>query len=93
LSSNDLVKDQGELALSIEYDLVNHTTSLEACAILPDNTLQDKIVVAYVSLCDLASSTFDSLFLVGSPENFYNSEFKAKIGNFPCISPILGCFC
>jgi hypothetical protein len=63
LSINDLVEDQGELALSIDYDLANHTASVEACAILPDNTTQEEIAAAYVSLCDSNSACFDSLFL------------------------------
>jgi hypothetical protein len=66
LSINELVNDQGELALTIDYDLANHTTTLEACAILLDNTLQGEITVAYVSLCDLDSACFDSLFLANS---------------------------
>jgi hypothetical protein len=66
LSINDLVEDQGELTLSIDYDSANHTTSVEACAILPDNTTQDEITAAYVSLCDSNSTCFDSLFLADS---------------------------
>jgi hypothetical protein len=69
LSIDDLVEDQGELALSIDYDSANHTTSVEACAILPDNTTQDEIAVAYVSLCDSNSTCFDSLFLADSPRS------------------------
>jgi hypothetical protein len=63
LSINELVDDRGELTLTIDYDLANHTASLEACAILPGNTLQGEIAVAYVSLCDLDFTCFDSLFL------------------------------
>jgi hypothetical protein len=63
LSIDDLVEDQGELALSIDYDSANHTTLLEACAILPDNTMQDEITAAYVFICDSNSACFDSLFL------------------------------
>jgi hypothetical protein len=58
LSIDDLVEDQGELALSIDYDLANHTALVEACAILPDNTMQDEIAAAYVSLCDSNSTCF-----------------------------------
>jgi hypothetical protein len=66
LRIDELVDDQGELALTIDYDLENHTTLLEACAILPDNTSQGEIAAAYVSLCDLDSACFDSLFLADS---------------------------
>jgi hypothetical protein len=41
--------------------------------------------MAYVSLCDLAS-TFNSLFLAGSSENIFDSELNTKISDFPCIS-------
>jgi hypothetical protein len=66
LSIDELVDNQGELALTIDYDLTNHTTLLEACAILLDNTLQGEIAAAYVSLCDLDSTCFNSLFLADS---------------------------
>jgi hypothetical protein len=66
LSIDELVDDQGELTLTIDYDLANHTAMLEACAILPDNTSQGEIAAAYVSLCDLDSACFDSLFLADS---------------------------
>jgi hypothetical protein len=63
LSINELVDNQGELTLTIDYNSANHTAMLEACAILPDNTSQGEIAAAYVSLCDSDSACFDSLFL------------------------------
>ena len=63
MSIDDLVKDQGELALTIEYDSTTQTTSIEACAPLADDTMQGDIAAAYVSLCDSASPRFSSLFL------------------------------
>jgi hypothetical protein len=89
LSINDLVEDQGELALSIDYDLANHTALLEACAILPDNTTQDKIAAAYVSLCDLNSACFDSLFLADLSQSRSmptTSGSKSSLDHVPYIS-------
>ena len=63
LSIDDLVEDQGELALTIEYDSTTQTTLIEACAPLADDTTQGDIAAAYVSLCDSASPSFSSLFL------------------------------
>jgi hypothetical protein len=89
LSINDLVEDQGELALSIDYDPANHTASLEACAILPDNTTQDKIAAAYVSLCDSNSACFDSLFLADSSQSRSmptTSGSESSLDHVPYIS-------
>jgi hypothetical protein len=75
-----LVDDQGELTLTIDYDLANHTASLEACAILLDNTLQGEIAVAYVSLCDLDFACFDSLFLANLTHCYVTAGTFARRG-------------
>ena len=97
MSIDDLVEDQGELALTIDYDSENHTASLEACAILLDNTTQDEIAVAYVSLCDSDSSCFDSLFLADSPHDYSVPNRASRLGRAPYISfsnvkPLLAVF-
>jgi hypothetical protein len=89
LSIDDLIEDQGELALTIDYDSTTQTASLEACAILPHNTTQDEIAAAYVSLCDSDSSSFASLFLSDSPNNkscSLFSDYKSRMGRDPYIS-------
>jgi hypothetical protein len=89
LSIDDLIEDQGELALTIDYDSTTQTASLEACAILPHNTTQDEIAAAYVSLCDSDSSSFASLFLSDSPNNMpcsLFSDYKSRMGRDPYIS-------
>jgi hypothetical protein len=89
LSIDDLVEDQGELALSIDYDSANHTALLEACAILPDNTTQDEIAAAYVSLCDSNSACFDSLFLADSSQSRSmptTSGSESSLDHVPYIS-------
>ena len=76
LSIDDLVKDQGELTLTIEYDLTTQAASIEACAPLADDTTQGDIAAAYVSLCDSASSSFSSLFLSSTSDSI--SPFKCN---------------
>ena len=69
LSIDDLVNDQGEIALTIEYDSATQNALVEACVPLEDNTTQDNIMAAYISLCDLASPTFTSFFLLDIPDS------------------------
>jgi hypothetical protein len=41
LSINDLISDQGELAMTIKYDSDTQNALIKACTPLPDNTQQD----------------------------------------------------
>ena len=86
MSIDDLVEDQGELTLTIDYDLANHTALLEACTILPDNTSQGEITAAYVSLCDSDCSCFDSLFLADLPHDYSVPNRASRLGRAPYIS-------
>jgi hypothetical protein len=88
LSIDELVDDQGELTLTIDYDLANHTASLEACAILLDNTLQGEIAVAYVSLCDLDFACFDSLFLANLTHSHSMPTLSERDSKARCASHI-----
>ncbi len=63
LSIDDLVTDQGELAIRFEFDHQTQTTAIEACATLVPDTKPADIVVAYFMLCDSDSPSFDSYFL------------------------------
>jgi hypothetical protein len=63
LSLEDLASGQGELAISVEFDPDTQSLSLEACAPLPNDTQQDDIAAAYLSLCDIDSAPFHSLLL------------------------------
>ena len=69
LSIDDLVNDQGEIALTIEYDSATQNALVEACAPLEDNTTWDDIMAAYIALCDSASPTFTSFFLLNIPDS------------------------
>ena len=61
MSIDDLVDDQGELALTIDFNASDSTGEVSACAVLPNNTSHDNLAAAYVSLCDLDSPTFNTL--------------------------------
>jgi hypothetical protein len=69
----------------IEYDSNNQNALVEACAPLLDNTQQEDIAVAYISLCDSALSTFDSLFLSKDSDSS-RSPNRIKTGKIPYIS-------
>ena len=63
LSLNDLAAGQEELALALDFLYDTQELSVIACALLPEDTNQNDIAVAYISLCDLDSISFDTLFL------------------------------
>ena len=86
MSIDDLVEDQGELALTIEYDSTTQTASIEACAPLADDTMQGDIAAAYVSLCDLASPSFSSLFLSSASASISPINRNTTLDQYPYIS-------
>ena len=61
LSIDDLVDDQGELALTIDFNASDSMGKVSACTVLPNSTSCDNLTAAYVSLCDLDSPTFNTL--------------------------------
>jgi hypothetical protein len=84
LSIDDLVDDQGELALTIEYDAVDHHASVEVCAVLPKDTMRSDLAAAYVSLCNLDLELFDDLFLRDSAAVIpLSPERYPKLGRAP----------
>ena len=62
LRFNELANGQGDLALSLEYDSTFQHLSIEACALLPQDTKPVDLAAAYLSLCDLDSSSLHSYF-------------------------------
>jgi hypothetical protein len=62
LRFNELADGQGDLALSLEYDSTFQHLSIEACAPLPQDTKPVDLAAAYLSLCDLNSSSLCSYF-------------------------------
>ena len=52
LSIDDLVTNQGELTIHLEFDHQTQTTAIKACATLIPDTKPTDIVVAYFMLCD-----------------------------------------
>jgi hypothetical protein len=98
LSIDDLVDNQGELALTIEYDAVDHHASAEACAVLPKDTTRSNLAAAYVSLCDLDLELFDDLFLCDSAAVIpLSPERYPKLGRAPYdsvsnVTPTLAIF-
>jgi hypothetical protein len=84
LSIDDLVDNQGELALTIKYNAVDHHASAEACAVLPKDTTRSDLAAAYVSLCDLDLELFDDLFLRDSAAVIpLSPERYPKLGRAP----------
>ncbi|KAF8259481.1 hypothetical protein EI94DRAFT_1813265 [Lactarius quietus] len=89
LSIEDLVKDQGELTITLDFDSDTNQTLIEACAPLVADTTQQDIAAAYISLCDADSSNFHSLFLALSdsapakdpvpPVSFSNAKLPLAI--------------
>ena len=63
LSIEDLVPHQGELTITFDFDEDTHQASVEACAPLVADTMQEDIAAAYISLCNSASPNFEPLFL------------------------------
>jgi len=59
LSIEDLVPHQGELTITLEFDPSEKQVSVEACAPLPANTMQQEIAAAYISLCDAETPIFN----------------------------------
>jgi glycine cleavage system regulatory protein len=51
LSIDDLANNQGELAITLEYNSSNQQVHIEACAQLPTNTTHKDLTAAYLSLC------------------------------------------
>jgi hypothetical protein len=84
LSLDDLVPDRGELALTIEFDPDTQHALVEACVPLPADTTQDNITAAYISLCDSASSNFDSVF--PSELSCLDSDSDSKMGSGSYVS-------
>jgi hypothetical protein len=62
LSLDDLASGQGELALSLDYDSDSELLYIDACAPLPDDTQQNDLAAAYLSLCDLDFPHMRSFF-------------------------------
>ena len=63
LSIEDLADSQGELAISLDFNSDTQALSIEACAPLPQNTTQNDIAAAYLSLCNSDSPLFSNFFL------------------------------
>jgi hypothetical protein len=51
LSIDDLANDQGELAVTLEYNSSNQQVYIEACTQLLTNTMHKDLAAAYLSLC------------------------------------------
>ena len=62
LSINDLVNNQGELALTLEFNSSNHQMCIEACAQLPANATRQNLAAVYISLCSDNLLIFNSLY-------------------------------
>ena len=52
LSIDDLASNQGELAISVEYNSINDEIAIDACAPLPQYPRPTNIAATYLSLCD-----------------------------------------
>ena len=64
LSINDLVNNQGELTLMLEFDSSNQHMCIEACAQLPADATQQNIAATYISLCSDDLPAFSALYLI-----------------------------
>src|SRR5882762_4307180 len=62
LSIDELVNNQGELALILEFDHTQNVCNIEACAQLPADATQKELAAAYFSLCDSNSPTLSPFF-------------------------------
>ena len=52
LSIDDLASNQGELAISVEYNSINNEIAIDACTPLPQYLGPADVVAAYLSLCN-----------------------------------------
>jgi hypothetical protein len=68
LSFEELVPDQGELALAIEFDHRTNDISLQACAPLRQDTSPSDLAAAYLVLCDTDTPAIQNCFLSTSPD-------------------------
>src|ERR1700761_1356784 len=82
LSIEDLVLHQGELTLTLDFDEDTQQASVEACAPLAADTMQEDIAAAYISLCDSASPNFDLLFSAPAPKPNNHSLDSRKVPPF-----------
>src|SRR5258707_4928039 len=85
LSIDDLVTDQGELTIHLEFDHQTQTTAIKACATLIPDTKPTDIVVAYFMLCDSATPSFDSDFL----SNTCLEDTQQKLRPKPTVNTIV----
>jgi hypothetical protein len=51
LSIDDLANNQGELAVTLEYNSSNQQVHIEACTQLPTNVMCKDLAATYLSLC------------------------------------------
>jgi hypothetical protein len=68
LSIDDLVNNQGELALTVEFDSSNQELSIAACTQLLTNTTHKDLAAAYLSLCTSDLPAFCAHFPDLSPD-------------------------
>src|SRR6266702_635247 len=61
LSINDLVNNQGELTVTLDYNSSNSQVYIEACVQLPANATRKDLAAAYLSLCNNDAPVFSSL--------------------------------
>ena len=62
LGIEDLVNNQGELAIALEYDSKTKEMCIEACAQLPADTTRKDLAATYLSLCHEDTPVFNSFF-------------------------------
>src|SRR6266702_5251975 len=62
LSINDLVNNQGELTVTLDYNSSNSQVYIEACVQLLANATRKDLAATYLSLCNNDAPVFSSLF-------------------------------
>jgi len=62
LSIDELVNNQGELALILEFDHTLNVINIEACTQLPADATQKELAATYFLLCDSDSPTLSPFF-------------------------------
>ena len=62
LSINELVNNQGELALILKFDHTQNVFNIEACAQLLADVTQKELMATYFLLCDSDSPTLSPFF-------------------------------
>jgi hypothetical protein len=77
---NDLVNNQGELALTMEFDSSNQDLFIVACMQLPTNMMCKDLATAYLSLCTSDSPIFCSHF----PEPYPDTQ-RTDTTDLPAI--------